>query len=56
MLFEMKFEVVEIHKSGATVTHYLKGTKRNVKKDVDEFKRKAKDYQMVGKNGMVVFR
>lgn len=56
MLFEIKFEVVEIYKSGVTTKHYLKGNKKDVEKDIEEFKNKAKDYQMVGKNGMVVFR
>ena len=48
MLFEKKFKVVEIRDSGAVITHYLKGHKRDVKKDVEAFKQKAKRYEMVG--------
>ena len=55
MLFEMKFKVVEIRDGGVTFTHYLKGKRRDVKKDIDEFKQTAKRYEMVGKDGMVVW-
>lgn len=55
MLFEMKFEVVEIRDSGARITHYLKGKKRDVKKDIEMFKNKSKDYMMVGKEAMIVW-
>lgn len=55
MLFEMKFKVVEIHKNGVTITTELKGSRRKVKKDIEEYKRSASKYEMVGKNGMVVW-
>lgn len=55
MLFEKKFEVVEIRESGATIRHYLKGYKRNLNKDIETFKQKAKRYEMVGKTGMIVW-
>lgn len=55
MLFEMEFEVVEILQSGVTITHYLRGKKKDVKKDIEMYKSKAKRYEMVGKNGMVVW-
>ncbi len=55
MLFEIKFKVVEVRESGAVITHYLNGRKRDVKKDVEELKQKAKRYEMVGKNGMVMW-
>ena len=55
MLFEKKFKVIEIRESGATITHYLKGKRNDVKKDVDEFKQTAKRYEMVGKEGMIVW-
>jgi len=55
MLFEKKFQVVEIRESGAVITHYLKGRKHDVKKDVETFKQKAKHYEMIGKTGMVVW-
>ena len=55
MLFEMKFEVVEILESGVTITNYLKGKKKDVKKDIEAYKNQAKRYQFVGKNAMIVF-
>lgn len=54
-MFATKFEVIEIHKSGACVTNYLKGKKKAVKKDVEEYKGHYKNYQMVGKNAMIVW-
>lgn len=55
MLFEKKFEIVEILQSGVTITHYLRGTKKEIKKDIEMCKNKAKRYEMVGKNGMIVW-
>ena len=55
MLFEMKFEVVEIFPSGGICVCYLRGKKKDVKKDIAMYKNKAKRYEMVGKNGMVVW-
>jgi len=55
MLFEKKFKVVEIHENGVVITHHLKGNKRDVKKDIEMFKQKAKRYEMVGRTGMVVW-
>ena len=55
MLFEKKFKVVEIRESGAVITHYLKGHKRDVNKDIEEIKQKAERYEMVGKEGMIVW-
>lgn len=55
MLFKTKFEVVEIHKSGLRVTHYLSGSKKDIMKEVDLYKRTFKEYEMVGKNGMIVW-
>ena len=55
MLFEKKFKVVEVRESGATITYYLKGKRNDVKKDVEKLKQKSKRYEMVGKNGMVVW-
>lgn len=55
MLFETKFQVVELRDSGAVITHYLKGRKRDVKKDIEAYKQKAKHYEMIGKTGMVVW-
>lgn len=55
MLFEKKFEVVEIYENGVVITNYLKGHKRDVKKDIETYKQAAKKYEMVGKNGMIVW-
>jgi hypothetical protein len=55
MLFEKKFKVVEIHESGAVITHYLKGRKHDLKKDIDAFKQVAKRYEMIEKTGMIVW-
>lgn len=55
MLFEKKFKVVEIRESGAVITHYLKGRKCDLKKDIETFKQKAERYEMVGKDGMIVW-
>lgn len=54
-MFEIKFKVVEIRESGATITHYLKGNKKAVKKDIETFKKNYKKYETFGKEGMVVW-
>lgn len=55
MLFDITFGVLEIRESGATVKHYLRGSRQNVKKDVEMYKKRAKRYEMLGKNGMIVW-
>ncbi|MBO5319078.1 MAG: hypothetical protein J6B01_04630 [Ruminococcus sp.] len=55
MLFEMKFKVVEIYDSGAVITHYLKGKKHDIEKDIENYKRKSAKYEMFGTEGMVVW-
>lgn len=55
MLFQIKFKIVEIRESGACVTHYLRGKRNDVKKDVEMFKNHCKKYEMVGKEGMIVW-
>lgn len=55
MLFNMKFEVVEIRESGVRVTHYLSGKRNDVKKDIEMFKNISKEYEMIGKSGMIVW-
>lgn len=55
MLFSMEFKVVEIRESGVRVTHYLKGKKNDVKKDIEMFKKASKSYEMMGKSGMIVW-
>lgn len=55
MLFEMKFKIVELRDGGVTITHYLKGSKREVKRDIEKFKKQSKKYEMFGNEGMVVW-
>ena len=55
MLFEKKFQVVEIRENGVTITHYLKGKKRDLKKDIETFKQKSTRYEMIGTAGMIVW-
>lgn len=55
MLFKMKFKIVEIRKSGATITHYLNGKRNEVKKDIEAFKQISEKYEMIGKDGMIVW-
>lgn len=54
-MFETKFKVIEIRDGGVIITHYLKGPKKDVKKDIEMFKLKTKKYEMFGKEGMVVW-
>lgn len=56
MLFNKKFKVVEIRDDGVTVTHFLNGKRSDVNKDIEMFKRHTRRYEMVGKDGMVVWR
>lgn len=55
MLFEKKFEVVEIFPSGGTAVNYLRGKKKDVEKDIEMYKNKAKSYMIVNKNVMIVW-
>lgn len=51
-----EFEVVEVFESGARVKHYLKGTKKEIKKDIEAFKNISKEYELIGKKGIIVWR
>ena len=55
MLFKRKFKVVELRESGVAITHYLVGKRQDIKRDVEQYKQNAKRYEMVGKNGMIVW-
>lgn len=55
MLFKVRFKVIEIHEGGVKITHYLEGKKKDVMKDVETFKNNCKDYEMIGKEGMIVW-
>ena len=54
-MFNKKFTIVEIRNNGVTVTHYLKGKRAEVNKDIEAFKDISSRYEMVGKNGMVIW-
>lgn len=55
MLFTKKFKIIEIQKNGLIVTTYLKGFKKDVNKDIDEYKKLSYRYEMIGKEGMVIW-
>lgn len=55
MLRDVKFEVLEIRENGVTIKHYLQGKRKDVQKDIDMIKKESKNYEIVGKNGMVVW-
>jgi hypothetical protein len=54
-MFKMEFKVVEILSNGVTITHYLKGTRRAVERDIKNFKANSRRYELFGKEGMVVW-
>lgn len=54
-MLKIKFKVVEIRENGVVITHYLHGTRKNVKKDIETFKQQSKKYEMFGKGGMTVW-
>lgn len=54
-IFEKNFEVVEIHSNGVSITHYLKGKKRDVNKEIETFKRKSSRHHMIGRKGMIIW-
>ena len=55
MLFKKRFTVVEIRENGVTITHYLRGSKKDVEAKIKEFKNRARGCERVGKEGMVVW-
>ena len=56
MLFNKKFEIIELHeKDGITITHYLKGTQKDLDEEIEEYKKICSRYKKVGKNGMIIW-
>ena len=53
-MFKIRFKVVEI-KGKVTITHYLHGKRNEVKKDIEIFKNRSLRYEMMGKEGMIVW-
>ena len=54
-MFEYKFKIIEIRESGARITHYLRGKKKEVLKDVEAFKDISKDYETIDKKALIVW-
>lgn len=56
MLFNKKFTVVAIIESkDMRCTYQLEGKRKDVNEDIEKFKKKAIEYEMVGKDGMIVW-
>ena len=54
-MFKIWYKVIEIRENGVTITHHLYGYRKNVMADVENFKKDCKKYEMVGKEGIVVW-
>ena len=54
-MFKKRFEIVEIMESGVRITHMLYKSRKQIEKTIEWAKKHSKDYQMVGKNGMIVW-
>lgn len=54
-MFKAKFKIIEIRESGAVIEHYLSGSKKDVKHDIEIFKRNCRTYIMFGKEGMTMW-
>lgn len=53
-MFNKTFKVVVIS-NGIVATHYLQGKKRDVMKEVEDFKKASNGFEMFGKKGMTVW-
>lgn len=58
MLFTKEFKIVEIIEGAkcSCVIHYLNGPKKAVKMEIEQFKKTSREYEFIGKDGMVVWR
>ena len=54
-MFNKRFKVVEIRSSGAVITHFLRGPRKLVNKDIEQYKKEAVKYEMIDKKGMIVW-
>ena len=55
VIFKKRFKIVEI-RDGIIITHvYSKQNFKDLKGDIENFKKKSASYQMFGKEGMVVY-
>lgn len=53
-IFKSSFKITEIRENGVPSTQLIVGNRREVKREMDIFKRTAKAYFMIGKNEMIV--
>lgn len=55
-MFNRKFKVEVIRTDcNVTTTIYMKGTKKQLKKDIEMYKEMSNRYEMFGKTGMVIW-
>lgn len=55
-MFKKNFKIEVIRTdSNATVTIYMRGTRKQIKHDVEMYKGMSSRYEMFGKNGMVMW-
>ena len=54
-MFDKKFEIVEIRNNGVVVKHIFRGKKKSLKEDIKAFKGISSKYEMIGKEGMVIW-
>ena len=56
-MFKREFKVIHIFESNndCVESYYLKGSRKDIKKEIAELKKKATRYGLFGKTGMVVW-
>lgn len=54
-MFNKMFKVIVVFDNGFSITKILYGKKKDVKNDIEMYKNKSERYEMMGKNGMVVW-
>lgn len=50
-----KFRIVEICEGCLKITHHLSGKRKDVNKDIEKIKKRSTSFEMIGKNGMIVW-
>lgn len=53
-MFSKKFKVIENREDDVIITHYLRGSRKQVKEDIEMFKNNSWKYEMF-KEGMVIW-
>lgn len=54
-MFDKKFEIIEIRINGVVFKHILRGKKKSLEEDIKAFKGISSKYEMIGKEGMVIW-